>query len=395
MATLTATGNRNSIPMDHKLKAGVDLAEVIKSQDTALQMVHFMLSRVNVNEFLPKTRALCEFLKMNPQMCASLLKGSMPVEQKCAEVFSGCFAKRNFANKNTAEIKSILKKGPACRKRKFSEVSNDCESQKSVCFNGNKLEKVKYIPNKEQLRAGNQLNDNEFFSKSLDKVFWSKDYGIKKRKCAATGEISSVLPCLNNPAKCMGKSFLLKDDSVVKVVLVCRDTIFGKIFTRLGKLTSNTEKAQPATKANSLPKTLAEELEALHGSDGDELVETDRYVKINKSDVISECRIAYVEDTICNETDSETGGDFRDPPVKVQNFYYAWYYNTSQKKLIPYDLVSKSLKIYWPADKTSYRAKVTNVDYEHQKFCVCYELDSSVEWISLAQLRERNEIAFV
>ena len=384
----TNVGSR-SIPINHKLKAGVDLTEVIKSQDMALQMVHFMLSHVNVNEFLPKTKVLCDFLKTNPSICKGLLKGSLPVEQKCAEVFSGCFSKRKIAKHNSAVIKSILKKGPACRKRKFSEISKE---SKSVCFNGERLEKVKFIPTKEQLRASHMCDDREFFSKSLEKVFWSNDYGKKRKIEDAMKVDNDMLPCLKNPSKCMGKSFLLKDDSVVKVVLICADTMYGKVFTRLGKLTG---RSLLPDAPRTHPSTIAEELEALHGSDNDELVETDKYVKVNQNDIISECRIAYVEETICNESKTDSSADFRDPPVKVQNFYYAWYYNTRSEKIIPYDLVGKSLKIYWPADRTSYKAKITNVDCDTQKFCVSYLLDGSVEWISLAKLRERNEIAFL
>eukprot|EP00123_Amoebidium_parasiticum_P021137 comp6215_c0_seq1/m.2046 comp6215_c0_seq1/g.2046 ORF comp6215_c0_seq1/g.2046 comp6215_c0_seq1/m.2046 type:complete len:218 (-) comp6215_c0_seq1:558-1211(-) len=196
---------------------------------------------------------------------------------------------------------------------------------------------------------------------------------------------SSDLSCLNSPGECIGKSFVLTDGAAARVVSVCGDRMWGKLF--LSYLTLENELAStPAAKRRKVGD--GEGFRKLTHVRPSDLVETDDYREIKREYVVEECRIVCVDDPFIKQEMEEKG-------TTLKTFFFSWYFCRRTETLYPYDFRGRAVRVLWPEDKKQYSGVIRDVSREDGRYCIQYDVDKTQEWVNLVSLREQNSLEFV
>lgn len=194
------------------------------------------------------------------------------------------------------------------------------------------------------------------------------------------------LACFDDVRSCVGMSFLMMDGSIARGVCATSQGLWGKKFLRhemlvnLGYL-SNTDD--------------------IHGVRAADYLETDMYMRIDRSEVASVCRILCADADIPTSANNNgtltalTATEHTHSGKKTKAFFYAWYYSSTTKSIYPYLADgTRRVSVFWPEDRTWYEGKLDQ-SVDNGLHRVIYDCDGSEEMVNLLQLREQGCLRFL
>jgi len=170
--------------------------------------------------------------------------------------------------------------------------------------------------------------------------------------------------------KALGKGLLLKCGRIAKIVSATSSSLCAKIFVRFNSLF---DKLNDVQKNYEIRPT--------------DLIETDIYEQIDFSTVVSEVNIACV--------DAKDNDNTKSQDRSIPQYHYVWYFHSQKEKLVPYPLTGRQVRVYWPEDDQHYLAKITDISKKDGKFCLEYDIDGSVEYLNIVQLKEEESLQFI
>eukprot|EP00122_Pirum_gemmata_P006682 Pgem_evm1s6114 len=226
--------------------------------------------------------------------------------------------------------------------------------RKSVSFNDRNLEKICEIPSKEITWPYGSL-----YGDATPRVFteFSNLYQYDTYKKNEYKNEDTFDPTTFDKEKSLGKGLLLDCGRIAKVVSATSTHMCAKMFVSFSNINEKLCKTQQ--QYNLRPN---------------DYIETDTYETIDLNNVVAQVNITCVD-----SKDNDNNNDDKN----IKQFHYAWYFNSIRERLVPYPLVGRSVRVYWPEDKQHYLAKIASISKDDGKFCLEYDIDNSLEYLNI------------